>query len=80
MTTIRTRRRSDKPPCNICGGLIRITNSRTYGDGQVRRRHKCKNCNAVYSTVEVRVETYHKMLTNMADFQRLKELLNAPPS
>ena len=67
--------RHPKLPCN-CGGQIKIINCRTYGDVQVHRRHKCADCGVLYSTVEVRVEKYRKMLADLDDFKKLKEVLS----
>jgi transcriptional regulator NrdR family protein len=64
-----------KLPCH-CGGQVLVINTRVYGDGLVHRRHRCAECHTAYSTVEVRIDKYRKMLAELDDFKKLKEVLS----
>lgn len=64
-----------KPPCTLCGHAVRILDSRMFADGHIHRRHKCVHCGSGFKTVEIKREEYEKMIAQVNDFEKIKQLL-----
>jgi transcriptional regulator NrdR family protein len=46
-----------------------------FADGHIHRRHKCVHCGSGFKTVEIKREDYEKMIAQVNDFEKIKQLL-----
>lgn len=51
--------------CPQCGGDTKVTNSR-HDEAEVRRRRECLECGYRFSTVEIDMDLYDKLMNTRA--------------
>ena len=63
--------------CHECGsgnlGCMESRESKSH-PGRRKRRHKCRDCSARFSTIEITLEEYENLTTGMANHDALRKM------
>lgn len=60
----------------LCGGGTEVIDSRAMVDGR-RRRHRCKMCDARFTTYEITADEYNRLQALVIDMTAIKTALKA---